>query len=97
MKNVKKVSRKCPICYSGDGEVLHSQKFVLEENCPLPKYYDVVSCCQCGFSYADVDAPQEQYNSFYEDFSKYESIQLSSGGGRMSGIWSDLWKLQARL
>ncbi len=78
---MKKLNRNCPICKDESGEVLHEQKFVLDDKNPLPDQYDVVCCSQCSFIYADVDATQEDYNKYYEDFSKYESIEVSSGGG----------------
>jgi len=77
----KELNRICPICNSSEGEVLHTQKFLLDDNNPLPSEYDVVCCKHCQFIYADVDATQEDYNTYYEKFSKYESVEVSSGGG----------------
>lgn len=78
---IKELNRLCPICNNKQGEILHTQKFLLDNNNPLPSEYDVVCCTQCGFVYADVDASQENYNKYYENFSKYESTEVSSGGG----------------
>ena len=80
-----KLKRTCPICNNANGEVLHMQSFLLDDNNPLPSSYDVVSCTQCSFVYADVDASQEDYNKYYENFSKYESTEVSSGGGTTPG------------
>ncbi len=78
---IKKLKRNCPICNNSEGEALHSQKFVLDNNNPLPSEYDVVCCTQCSFVYADVDANQDDYNEYYKNFSKYESLEISSGAG----------------
>jgi 2-polyprenyl-3-methyl-5-hydroxy-6-metoxy-1,4-benzoquinol methylase len=81
MNDIKKtLCRPCPICNSIYGEVLHTQKFILSEDSPLPKEYDVVSCTKCGFTYADTDADQQIYDSYYKILSKYED-KNSTGGG----------------
>ena len=79
--NTKKLSRTCPICGCKKGEILHTQKFILPENSPLPNMYDVVSCCKCSFTFADTKANQQTYDTFYESQSKYEDKKTSSGGG----------------
>jgi 2-polyprenyl-3-methyl-5-hydroxy-6-metoxy-1,4-benzoquinol methylase len=85
--NEKTLKRICPICANPIGRILHRQSFLLEENHPLPAEYDVVACTQCNFVYADVDASQKQYDHYYQHFSKYEDLQISSGGG--STAWDD--------
>ena len=60
---------------------MHTQKFALPENHILPKVYDVVVCSVCGFVFADTTAKQDDYDVFYRDFSKYEDVTVSSGGG----------------
>lgn len=72
--------RKCPICAHSDVLLLHYQKFQLLNGCPLPDSYNVVSCERCGMVYADVDAGQEAYSAYYENFSKYTSETLGAGG-----------------
>ena len=79
--NTKILSRICPICGYSEGEILHTQKFVLPKNSPLPNMYDVVSCCKCTFTFADTKANQQTYDTFYELQSKYEDKKTSSGGG----------------
>ena len=78
---MKKLNRRCSICNNNFGIILHTQNFVLDQNNPLPLSYDVISCSQCGFIYADVKASQKDYNKYYKDFSKYESAEVSSGSG----------------
>ena len=81
MHNIKKLNRVCENCKSKEAFIIYHQKFILEDENPLPDNYDIVSCKQCGFVFADVDATQEMYNSYYNSFSKYENIEISSGSG----------------
>lgn len=78
---IKELNRVCPICNNKEGDILHTQTFILDKGNPLPSKYDVVSCTQCQFLYADTDATQANYDVYYENFSKYESIEVSSGSG----------------
>jgi len=75
------VVRKCPVCASKRGDILHTQKFILPERYPLPNSYDIVECEHCGFVYADTSASQKDYDHYYEEFSKYEDKVTASGGG----------------
>lgn len=83
-KNLKNLSRICPICSSIVGEVLHTQYFKLPDKYILPTSYDVVCCNKCGFVFADVPATQRDYDTFYADMSKYEDKKTSSGGSFQS-------------
>lgn len=80
--NAKNVHRLCPICSYGVGAVLHNQRFFLpEEQHFLPDAYDIVACLKCGFVYADTSASQEDYDRYYQKFSKYEDKAVASGSG----------------
>jgi 2-polyprenyl-3-methyl-5-hydroxy-6-metoxy-1,4-benzoquinol methylase len=79
--NLKTFSRVCPVCDCAQGEVLHTQKFVLADNHPLRGGYDVVCCGRCGFCFADTPATQRDYDEFYANFSKYADNKTSTGGG----------------
>lgn len=81
MLNQKILNRTCPVCNNKTGDVLHTQKFALPDNHILPKVYDVVVCSVCGFVFADTTAKQDDYDVFYRDFSKYEDVTVSYGGG----------------
>jgi len=74
-------TRKCAICESNDVSYLHHQKFNLPEKSVLPSEYNVVSCSNCGFCYADTSASQDQYDLYYNQMSKYEDNATASGGG----------------
>ena len=77
----KYLLRPCPICNALRGDVLHTQKFKLPEDSPLPDEYDIVSCLDCGFSFADTAVKQQSYDAYYKLLSKYEDKNTSSGGG----------------
>lgn len=70
--------RICPICQSKPRKALHHQSFEVPENFSLPNEYDVVSCSKCGFVFADVDATQEDYSSYYKEISKYGVPQATT-------------------
>jgi len=67
------LQRACPVCQNVVGaELLHTQKFVLPDNHPLPGMYDIVVCGKCGFVYADTPAMQDDYDKYYMEMSKYD-------------------------
>lgn len=70
---IKELNRICPICGCKEGVVLHTLKTKLPEEYKLPTEYDIVSCSGCGFSYADVDANQDVYNTYYKNCNMYSS------------------------
>lgn len=87
----KNACRPCPVCGENQVEIFHHQKFVLPEDHPLPKDFDVVACPTCGFIYADTIGSTADYDDYYTRFSKYEDQQTSTGGG---GNKEDLKRLE---
>jgi SAM-dependent methyltransferase len=85
MENTKKLIRSCPICGNDVGLLLHTQHFTLPANSVLPNQYDVVSCIECGFCFADTKATQADYDQYYNQMSKYEDKETGSGGA-LDGI-----------
>lgn len=79
--NKKKSIRKCPICQEENGEIIHTQNFVLPEGHPLSNGYDILCCDRCGFVYADTTVSQKDYDIFYTKLSKYEDKKTATGGG----------------
>jgi len=79
--NHKTTYRRCPICSDLQAEILHTMNFAITMGLSLPQNYDVVSCLQCGFVYADTPASQTIYNEYYTYYSKYEDPAIASGGG----------------
>jgi len=77
---LKKVIRNCPICSCEKGKVLHTQRFNKLSDNILPDSYDVIACSGCSFVYADTPANQSDYDRYYAELSKYEDIEVSSGG-----------------
>lgn len=70
---MKKLNRKCAICGNHYGNVLHHIKMVLPKQYPIPDEYDVVSCADCGFTYADVDSCQAEYDRYYSNCNMYSA------------------------
>lgn len=77
--SLKFVNRKCPVCQRNVGNVIYHIDMHLPDGVFLPEQYDVVSCTNCGFTYADVNATQETYNTYYRQCNLYsESTALKS-------------------
>jgi C4-type Zn-finger protein len=70
--NQKKSLRNCPICQEENGEILHTQNFVLPEGHPISTGCDMLCCNRCSFVYADTKVSQKGYDIFYSQLSKYE-------------------------
>jgi SAM-dependent methyltransferase len=81
MQNIKTFLRCCPICKHTNGLVLHTQNFSLPQKSVLPGSYDVVSCGNCGFCFADTTASQKDYDLYYNQMSKYEDKNTGTGTG----------------
>jgi SAM-dependent methyltransferase len=79
--------RPCPVCGARAGEALHHRRFVLPDGHPLAKGYTVVTCRQCGAAYATPLPPQEAYDRFYRDASKYADAVTGTGSGVQA--WDD--------
>jgi SAM-dependent methyltransferase len=78
---IKELYRNCPVCNSSTGMVIHNQSFILVKDSNLPDNYDLVTCTNCGFVFADTSASQDDYNIYYSILSKYEDTSISSGSG----------------
>jgi SAM-dependent methyltransferase len=77
----KTAHRICPICKSTVVNILHSQRFALPADHPLPSAFDIVACPTCDFVYADTPADAAAYDRYYTDYSKYADQSTSTGGG----------------
>ena len=73
--------RACPICGHNGGVHLLNLDFVLYEDHPLSEGYDLVSCEECGFVFADTSVTQSDYDRYYAKFSRYEDNRTCTGGG----------------
>lgn len=72
--------RRCPICDSEHGEILHSQRLVVMDDYPLPRSFDVVMCSTCGMVFNRSSATQKDYDSFYARFSVHQNPAESVEG-----------------
>lgn len=61
----RELNRLCPICAGKQGEILTHVHMTLGAGIKIPDSYDVVSCENCGFTFADVNANQDVYNEYY--------------------------------
>lgn len=69
--NIDNLRRKCPVCNNNEAKRMCNISYILPEGNPLPRQYDVVCCLKCGFTYANVDASQNIYNDYYENYNMY--------------------------
>lgn len=65
------MNRICPVCNSEINRTLYTQKFYPTEILLFDEY-DVVTCNDCGFIYADRIPEQKEFNEYYKNLSKYE-------------------------
>lgn len=72
--------RFCPICKNYSPHLYHHQQFSEQFDASLLSGYDVVSCTQCGFIYADGIPSQFQIDQYYSRHSKYENQQRLGQG-----------------
>jgi len=74
-------NRSCPICQSNNGSLIKKINFSLFEGHPMKGGYDLVQCQDCSFIYADTKVTQAELDDYYSNLSKYESKEISTGGG----------------
>lgn len=73
--------RICPVCLNSQVNFIREFNFLLFDNHPISKGYNLVQCCCCSFIYADLLLTQKDLDIYYSEISKYEDKQLSTGGG----------------
>jgi SAM-dependent methyltransferase len=64
--------RNCPICANKENHLIFRQSFSQMSDGNLLDGYDVVSCKECGFCFADQIPSQEVFDLYYREMSKYE-------------------------
>lgn len=67
------MKRNCPICNSENREILYTQNFYNNNSISLMDRYDVVSCEECGFVFADNIPTQKEFNDYYAEMSRWEN------------------------
>lgn len=75
------------MCDAHAGEAVHRRRFVLFDGHPLASGYTVVTCRNCGAAYATPLPPQEAFERFYRDASKYADAATGTGSGAQ--LWDD--------
>lgn len=78
---MKQSNRLCPVCNSNSVLFIREIKFTLFEGHPMEAGYNLVQCKECGFIYADTKVTQPELDDYYSNLSKYESKEISTGGG----------------
>ena len=69
--------RNCPVCGGRKGEAIKRIYMTLPEGTILPEQYDIVSCTECGFCYADTSAKKEDYDAYYTLYNSYSGKEES--------------------
>lgn len=68
--------RPCAVCGSDGKRHLYSQRFSGLSDACLLEGYEVAVCARCGLAYADGLPPQEAFDAYYRDLSKYENQHI---------------------
>lgn len=81
--------RDCAICGNSGRNFLYRQQFSRMSDSSLIEGYDVVSCVNCGFTFADRLPGQEMLDRYYREMSKYEFHET---GGKESEYDSERFR-----
>lgn len=81
-------NRTCPVCGSKEKKLIRHITFNMPEAYGLPNQYDVVSCIQCGFCYANTTATQEDYDLYYKNCNVY-TAGPKGAADKPNYIWLD--------
>jgi SAM-dependent methyltransferase len=63
---------------------MQRMRFALPDGHPLTDAYDVVTCRECGFVYADTASSQADYDRYYAELSKYSDAATGTGAGQQA-------------
>src|SRR5215216_6007568 len=78
MTTIPVTARSCPICVASAPNPLFRQRFAPIDGATIISGYDVVTCENCGFAYADRLPEQSAFDDYYRAASKYEYHQRDS-------------------
>lgn len=70
------MNRCCPICGKTQVKNIYEIKMILPKEYHLPNGYEIVSCVECGFCYADTKATLEDYNHYYGECNVYSGTPV---------------------
>lgn len=71
-----RLNRKCPICESEFGTVLHTQRFAESSEIGSQAVVDIVSCDRCACGFSDLKIGQDELDRSYEEHSKYADMSV---------------------
>jgi SAM-dependent methyltransferase len=92
---IKNLVRRCPVCGSDAGEVLHTQSFAAVAEIGNSDSVDIVSCATCGVAFSDIPMQQEDLDTVYRDHSKYADTSMYKGDGPDGALPPDApWDLE---
>lgn len=85
-----KLYRLCPCCNSAEGDKLFDIGF--ETSNYLPSQYNIVACTNCGFTFADLNASQSDYNEYYIGFNNYsDDMDLKVGRNLVGTLYESIF------
>jgi SAM-dependent methyltransferase len=76
MEQYRFPKRPCPVCRSERSKQLFRQSFAHLSGATLLEGYRVVICEDCGAGFADDIPPQDLFDRYYRDLSKYEGAAV---------------------
>jgi len=68
------------VCNNNRVNIIKKISFDIPPEFSLPNNYNVVSCVECGFSYADTHAKMEDYDKYYSGFNVYSHTPIIGNG-----------------
>lgn len=74
----------------GGVEQIYHLSMNLPKEYHLPAEYDIVSCKNCGFCYADTTAAVQDYDYYYENINFYASKPETAGYEKTLNDWIDI-------
>jgi SAM-dependent methyltransferase len=75
-RNLKTLSRPCPVCSSPTGQVIHTQVFEASDVTKEDVSVDIICCPNCGCGFSDLTVSQADLDSSYEEHSKYADMTV---------------------
>ncbi len=75
------LQRKCPMCNSQYGSVIHSFDTIYFDDCPLPLKRELVTCSECSFLFSNAEYTEEKLNEYYSSYYSgvsYNAIPITS-------------------
>lgn len=65
-QHYRNLIRNCPLCGHKMGKVIGDLHIEMFEDCPVDGDFFLVACEQCGFTFHDIDASQDDFDAYYQ-------------------------------